>query len=199
MPTRVALVRSAGLVLLAALAACSGGSPGSPSIASSSAGPTTGASGSASALASVASASPSAAVDSRSAIPSPSPALPGEPPIATLDGLGTGPVAGDLGTVSWAGTTSDAPWIVGPTRSGAAAGARLTVIFDPPTAPTTWRARWAPVEGHEAGQPRAGGSGTGRTIALTAPRTPGDWTLEVEAGFGPDHSGVWYWRVQVGA
>jgi hypothetical protein len=197
----VAIARSAGLVLLAAMAACTVGSPGSSSA------PDGGPADTPSVTPAVTAApatpapthppTPSPGASAPTTVASPAITLPAEPPAAVLAGLIGDPVTGDLGTVSWGGFTSDAPWVIGLARGGAASGARLTVTFDPAIQPTTWRARWAPVEGREAGSPHDGGTGRGKEIAVVVPRRAGDWSLQVEAHFGGDSGGAWYWRIQV--
>lgn len=207
MHTRVAIARSATLVLLAAMAACTGGFPVTPSPEASdpasSVSPSAAAAvaGSVSAPASPAPARTSPPTPVTSGIPTlplPTATLPARPPIAILTGLAGEPTAGDLGTVSWGGLTSDAPWIVGRAGGRATPAAWLGVRFDPTLVPVSWQARWAPVTGQDTAAPRDGGSGSDEAIFVVTPDTPGAWSLQVEARFGPDTSGAWYWQVRVG-
>jgi hypothetical protein len=202
MRTRIAIIRPAAIVLFAAIAACTGGSPGSPSLETSSPRPVS--SQSRAPTSAVPPYAPAPALSptpgSSGTLPlgSPTTELPADPPVAMLEDPARISAAGELGTASWGGTTTDAPWIVGPSIGQVAAGAPLTVTFDPSVRPGAWQARWAPLDGHDVGAPRDGGSGTGKLISVTAPGAAGDWSLQVQVRFGPDTSGAWYWRIQVG-
>jgi hypothetical protein len=137
--------------------------------------------------------------------PTPAPTEVPGPPAAALDGvaLESGPAAlGSLGTFSWDGLTSDAPWIVPSGGRTAAAGTQLTVAFDPGMAHTGWEARWAHVIPGAAGDPVAGdsvagGEGQAEPVVVTVPAAPGTWGLMVETSFGQGRNGVWYWRIDV--
>lgn len=127
------------------------------------------------------------------------------PPSAAIDRatLEDGsPAAGSLGSFSWDGLTSDAPWIVPSRGVVAAAGSPLTIAFAPAFPHVGWEARWAPITpgaggDRVAGDPVAGGEGQGGPIGVTAPAAPGGWGLMVETSFGQGRSGAWYWRVDV--
>jgi hypothetical protein len=123
--------------------------------------------------------------------------VPAGPPIATLLGLSGGGVTGDLGTFSWDGIASDAPWVVGRATGKAQARAALAVTFPADAGETAWRARWAPLNGNQPGTPIDGGSGGRIAIELNPPRTPGPWSLQLVVDFGPGRSATWYWRVEV--
>ncbi len=183
----VAVVRSASLVLLLASAAACGAAAASPPATAPAPVPAGSSIG-----------QPSLAP--RTAPPdTPSPATPGtEPPAAVLDGLRGAPPAGDLGTYSWGGLISDAPWITTGSGGDTTPGTGLAVTFDPDAeAPVDWHARWARIAGSAPGTPVDGGSGTGPAVELVAPDRPGSWSLQLTATFGPGRSATWYWQVDV--
>jgi hypothetical protein len=131
--------------------------------------------------------------------PSPPPASPAmaEPPDATLTGIASGAGVGALGSFTWDGAGTDAPWIVPADASRAAPGSALVVAFRPAGAPTSWTARWAPVTAAGAGDVASGVEGTGPAVAITAPGEAGAWALQLQASFGQGRSGTWYWRLDV--
>ncbi len=131
------------------------------------------------------------------ASPSPSLEPAGEPPAALLAGADGGPAAGDLGTFSWDGLVSDAPWIVGSAAGRTSVDATLTVTFDPGQPVVSWRARWAAVADGGAGTPIAGGTGEGPAITLAAPANAGVWGLQLGVTFSPERSATWYWQIRV--
>ena len=118
------------------------------------------------------------------------------PPVAMLAGVAAGAGIGALGSSTWDGSGTDAPWIVPPDGSRAAAGDRLDVAFDPAAEPASWTARWAPVTASGAGDVAGGVDGSG-PVTIAAPGEPGDWSLQLEASFGQGRSGTWYWRLEV--
>jgi len=184
------LIRTAGLALLLVSAAACGSTPAeTPSDA---VGPSPG---------TVLSEPTPAPVSERPADASAS-AAPTEPavgpPAAALSGSGPGGSGGVLGSFSWDGFASDAPWLVAGAGPSVRPGASLDVAFDhPDTPPVAWRARWATVVGDGPGAPTDGGSGSSRVIRLTAPASAGTWALQLAAEFGPGRSATWYWRVEV--
>jgi hypothetical protein len=107
-------------------------------------------------------------------------------------------VAGGLGSFTWDGVTSDAPWIVPRRASPLDAARRLRVRFVGAPAVTGWTARWARVVDGLAGNPRTAGSG-GASIPLDIedPPRPGDWSLQVDVRFDGGGRATWYWRLQV--
>jgi len=152
---------------------------------------------------------PATATASPLSTPSPTPAPPTpapaataqaslpEPPGATLSGIVSGPGGGTLGSFTWNGAGSDAPWIVPPDASRAAPGAALGVAFEPAASPVDWTARWAPVTAAGAGDVASGVDGSG-PVAIVAPGDAGAWSLQLEASFGQGRTGTWYWRLEVG-
>ena len=130
-----------------------------------------------------------------------SPPVTGGPPSAALTGAGIdAPVLGELGSFTWDGLTSDAPWIVPPTGIQSGPGARVQVSVTPPLASRRWAARWAAIgaDGTATSITRDGGSGTAGPIAVTVPAGPGPWSLQVIAAFADGNNGAWYWRLEVG-
>jgi len=190
MSPRAVTARSLDLVLLlVAVAACGAGAlPSSP--ASPAATPATPAT-------TIPDARDSPAAPTPTEVPSAPTPVPAGPPVATLRGLSGRDMAGDLGTFSWDGLASDAPWIVGGTAAKARTRAVLAVAFPPDAGETAWRARWAPLTGNQPGTPVDGGSGGRDAIELTPPATPGPWSLQLVVDFGPGRNAAWYWRVEV--
>ena len=144
---------------------------------------------------------PATASVAPAATPTPTPAesaqasLP-EPPGATLSGIVSGPGDGTLGSFTWDGAGSDAPWIVPSDAIRVAPRAALGVAFAPAASPVDWTARWAPVTGSSAGDVASGVDGRG-PAAVVAPDEAGPWSLQLEASFGKGRSGTWYWRLEV--
>jgi hypothetical protein len=120
------------------------------------------------------------------------------PPDALLAGAAAtgGPAAGQLGTFTWGDEGSDAPWIVPSAGTVVEAGTAVDIAFEPPVAPESWTARWAPVADGAPGDVAAATDGTG-PASVTTPGDTGTWSLQVEARFGEGHSAVWYWRIEV--
>jgi hypothetical protein len=139
---------------------------------------------------------PQSAVTPAASDPVPSLAALAEPPPATLSGIVSGADDGALGSYTWDGSGSDAPWIVPRAVTTARPGAVLGVGFTGAGAPVEWTARWAPVTGSGAGDVAAGTDGAG-AVSVEAPHEDGTWSLQVEASFGEGRAGTWYWRVEV--
>jgi hypothetical protein len=131
------------------------------------------------------------------ASPSPPPSV-DAPPDAFLASPHGSPIRGDLGTYTWGGVVSDAPWIVERSAATVPASTRPTVTFAGTAVPVSWIARWARVRGGEPGRPRAAGRGDGSApVVVDAPPGPGSWSLRLEARFGAGARATWYWRVRV--
>ena len=122
--------------------------------------------------------------------------MPADPPQAMLTGSWDAPVAGVLGTFSWNGLVSDAPWVVGDPIADASGGP-VTVSFDPGLGQATWLARWAPIHDGAAGDAVPGGEGAGGAIVIAAPGRPGDWSLQLTARFAAGYDATWFWRLEV--
>jgi hypothetical protein len=127
----------------------------------------------------------------------PTPIPDAQPPDALLAGVAADPVAGDLGTFTWAGLTSDSPWVVGRAGGSADAGATLVVEFRPDVGEATWDATWARVAGGQAQQPGDVSDPATGPVRVTLPAEPGTWSLQLFARFGPGRDAAWYWRVEV--
>jgi hypothetical protein len=119
-----------------------------------------------------------------------------EPPGATLVVEGGDPVAGQLGSYTWAGGGSDAPWLPG-TRIAVGIGERLSLALTDATGIVSWSARRVPagtINGDGAVRLAAGTSGP---VAFDAPAA-GSWSVQVTVRFAGDlGSANWYWQVDV--
>ncbi len=122
--------------------------------------------------------------------------MPADPPLAMLAGSWDAPAAGALGTFTWDGLVSDAPWIVG-TPTGDASSGPMTVAFVPGIAQATWQARWAPVVDGAAADAVPGDGGGSGAIVISPPGTTGDWSLQLTATFAAGYDATWYWRIEV--
>jgi hypothetical protein len=126
--------------------------------------------------------SPSAEV----ATPSPSPALAAslppatnpQPPDALISIGGAGPIAGALGTYTWLGTGSDAPWLRG-TPVKLPPGGAATVSLQPPAATASWSVRKAKPGDTDGSTARQIASGTG-AVEFTVPSDAGTILLTVD-------------------
>jgi hypothetical protein len=125
--------------------------------------------------------------------------IPDAPPEVTLAPAGSADaeaVTGDLGTFSWNGLVSDAPWVVGRASVNASAGDVLEARLAAQPPVTSWTARWARVVNGVAGDVEGAAEGVDLPILVTAPAA-GSWTLQVELRMGTSGSATWYWRVEV--
>ena len=187
------LAAAGGMAVL--LAGCSGGPGASP------AGPPAAATASLETQGAATSIEPSAGATDAPAVsttapPSAPATLPGAPPEAVLSGLvGGQPATGALGSYTWSGSGSDAPWVVGQPAGPARPGSALTASFSG-ASPASWTAAWARVAAGYAGDPVSGVSGTG-AVAVAVPDAAGDWSLQIVATFGPGANAAYYWRLTV--
>ena len=103
------------------------------------------------------------------------------PPVALASVEGGDPVQGRLGTYTWAGTGSDAPWLQGAPLS-VGAGEVLGVAFDPHVGVSSWSARFVPLgrDGPAGGQ----SLGEGRAPIRIGVPPPGAWTILLSVVFG---------------
>lgn len=189
--------RAAGLVLAASLAGCSGGVASPAPSASATVAASDHATAAASPALSASPATPASVSPSATAAPATAePPLPAAPPVAVLTGLAAGAEAkGSLGTYTWGGGGSDAPWVVAKRAGTASAGSKLEVVFGG-LEPASWTSAWARVQGGTASSPAGGVSGEGRP-AVSAPAAGGDWSLRVTATFSPGSNATYYWRLTV--
>jgi hypothetical protein len=117
------------------------------------------------------------------------------PPIALASVEGGDAVAAQLGTYTWDGTGSDAPWLQGAPLS-VGAGEILAVTFEPTIGVSSWSAHFVPLgqDGPDGGQPLGDGQGP---IHLDVP-PPGGWTIVLQVGFADDLGMANYaWAVTV--
>jgi hypothetical protein len=119
-----------------------------------------------------------------------------EPPAASIAVDGGDPVEGQLGSFTWLGAGSDAPWLDGsPIHVGA--GERLTLTLADPLGMANWTAsRVAP--GNRDGNRAVGmGEGSGEPVAFEAP-PHGSWSVNVNVWFSDNRgSAAYYWLVDV--
>jgi hypothetical protein len=123
--------------------------------------------------------------------------VPGPPHVA-LVAAGSAPVDGALGTFTWDGGGSDAPWIV-PSAGRAVVGrGPFSLMVQPPLSVERWTATWSPAAADGAGAPVGGASGTGAVLVVGSVPGPGRWSLAVRARFGAGREATWFWRVDPG-
>ncbi len=193
--------RLGAVVGLAALVTACAGSPTTPRVAGSPPPATDGWTAAPSGPAGPASTAPATGTPSAEAVPeggSPPAAstLPESPPAGVLSGLVAGRTArGELGSYTWAGGGTDAPWVVGPELATASEGSSLTVMFGA-LVPLSWTAAWATVADGTAGSPTGEAAGSG-VVSVGAPSTGGDWSLRVTASFGPGANATYFWHLTV--
>jgi hypothetical protein len=140
---------------------------------------------------------PSPAASPSPALSAPSSAAPApngdRPPDAHLAAEGGDPVAGQLGSYTWADDGSDSPWLRGaPVTVGT--GEPLSITLDPPVGVASWRARSVPSTADGPDGAVVLGEGVGAP-AFAAPGA-GAWTIEVHVTFA-DGAGdaSYYWMV----
>ena len=141
------------------------------------------------AAASVVSAGPSVA-------PSPSAAQADAPPGASLNAEGGDPVAGQLGSYTWAGGGSDSPWLPGsPIAVGA--GEPLAVRLDAAPAVADWSATRVVAGTTDGSGAMSLASAEGEPIRFMAPAA-GRWSIQVQVRFGGgSDSAAYYWLLDV--
>ena len=119
------------------------------------------------------------------------------PPVASIVAAAARPAPGQLGTFTWDGLGSEAPWIVPERPVPVAAAVPLAVTLDPGLVPVRWTARWAPVVAGAVGDPVTVRAGTGAAVEVAAPVRAGTWGLQVEITFAEGRRAAWYWSVLV--
>jgi len=118
------------------------------------------------------------------------------PPVALASVEGGDPVQGQLGTYTWAGNGSDAPWLQGAPIS-VGRGEVLGVAFDPLVDVSSWSARFVPLgrDGPAGGHPL----GQGRAPIRVGVPPPGAWTVLLSVDFADGLGTASYaWAVTVG-
>lgn len=134
--------------------------------------------------------SPSAVAASGSAVP----AEP-QPPVALLAIDARPGVAGSLGTYTFRGAGSDAPWLPGAALPvGAGGTARVELV--PDVGVGTWRVKRAPPGDTDGAAARLVASGSG-PIAFPIDAGAGTILVDVEFADGQG-SAAWFWRVVPG-
>ena len=178
---RLALV--AGLALMVAVG-CRAGDPGREAVASPTAASGSGANASGSASPPPTTIDPTAGVS-----------LPAVPPTASLAAEGGDPVAGQLGTYTWADGGSDSPWLPGALIT-VGAGEPLSVTLAPAVPIERWRARYVAADTGDPSGATALGDGPGQATFIAPP--PGAWTVEVAVTFA-DGLGTasYFWQLDV--
>ena len=132
---------------------------------------------------------------SRPAAPPPIPDA--QPPEAILSGLIEGDVAGDLGTFSWDGFVSDAPWLTGPAGGSTTSVRDLAVSFRPAPGDVTWHVEWVRLTGGRPGNTVMSTAPASGPIRFDAPAATGDWSVGLFARFGVGRDAAWFWHVEV--
>jgi hypothetical protein len=122
--------------------------------------------------------------------------MPG-PPSAALTPVGADAIAGELGSFTWQGIGSDAPWLVPLAAEAVQDAGPYTVTFVPPLLAEAWTARWAPVVDGAAGDVAGSEQGGDGPLVLDGPVGPGTWSLQVAARFAGGDRGTYYWRLEV--
>src|SRR4051794_4421004 len=121
------------------------------------------------------------------------------PPVATLTVPGEPPIEGQVGTYSWDGFASDAPWLRGGDPVHVPADILAGVRFPPGTDISTWTVAYAPLR--EDGPADPAPSKTQQrwvSAEIASPAPPaGTWSVRLWAEF-PGHGRVGYfWRFEV--
>lgn len=120
-----------------------------------------------------------------------------QPPAASLIVEGGDPVAGQLGSYTWAGGGSDSPWLPG-ADVALAAGEPITVALDPAIPIADWTASRVDAGVVDGTGAIALGSGSG-SIAFSGPEAEtGSWSVQVDVHFADDlGSAAYYWRLTI--
>jgi hypothetical protein len=117
-----------------------------------------------------------------------------QPPNAVLRVNGGAASIGELGTYTWRGAGSDAPWLPGtPTR--VAPGGAASVTLEVPVAIAAWSIKQAKPGGTDVGAPQiAAGAGL---ITFTVPAEAGTIALHVQFA-GDAGDAVYFWALSPG-
>ena len=138
---------------------------------------------------------PSVPVPSTSAPASAYASIAEGPPAAALAAEGGDATDGQLGTYTWGGGGSDAPWLRG-ARMAVGSGEPLSVAFRPETMIEAWTARAVPSTAD--GPERATALGQGAGLPRFRSPDAGTWTVEVHVTF-PNAAGAasYFWQLAV--
>jgi hypothetical protein len=117
-----------------------------------------------------------------------------QPPNAVLRVNDGAPSIGELGTYTWQGAGSDAPWLPGtPTR--VAPGGAASVTLEAPVAIEAWSIKQAKPGGTDVGA-RQIAAGTG-AVTFTVPAAAGTIALHVQFAGGAGDA-VYFWALTPG-
>ncbi len=137
------------------------------------------------------------AVTAAPPIATPAPTEVPGPPAAALTPIGKDAIPGELGSFSWHGAGSDAPWLVPPAGQAVSEAGPYAVTFAAPVLVEGWAARWAPVADGTAGAVAGFEQGGTGPVVLEGPDQPGTWSLQVDARFAGGNRCAYYWRLEV--
>ena len=139
---------------------------------------------------------PTASAAGASRIPATAPTTADSPPGATLAAEGGDPVAGQLGSFTWAGSGSDSPWLRG-TPATVGAGEPLTIRFDAPVVVANWSATRVAAGTTDGSGAVALASAEAEPIRFVAPPA-GHWSVQIQVRFGSgSDSATYYWLLDV--
>lgn len=122
--------------------------------------------------------------------------IPG-PPAAALTPIAGDAIPGELGSFTWRGMGSDAPWLAPPAGQAVRDTGPFSVTFTPPVPVERWVAGWAPVVDGTAGGVAGSEQGGRGPVVLDGPDRPGSWSLQVDVRFAGGGSCAYYWRFEV--
>jgi hypothetical protein len=110
---------------------------------------------------------------------------------------GRAPVEGEVGTYSWDGFASDAPWLPGSEPVIVLSDIMASVRFPPGTEISVWKAEYAPLTEHPIDPATAVEQSSSITAEIDFPAPPaGEWSVRVLAEF-PGHGRVsYFWRFE---
>lgn len=135
--------------------------------------------------------SPTAVAASGSAVPADP-----QPPVAVLAIDARPGVAGSLGTYTFRGAGSDAPWLPGAALPVGGGGGTARVDLVPDVGAATWRVKRAPPGDTDGAAARTIASGSG-PIAFPIDAVAGTIMVDVEFA-DAQGSAAWFWRVVPG-
>jgi hypothetical protein len=114
------------------------------------------------------------------------------PPDALLSVDGGAVSRGEIGTYTWLGTGTDAPWLPG-TPLKAASGGAASVTLAPPAPSTTWTVRIARPGDTQGSTARAVAEGSG-PIQFTVPAGGGSLLVHVDFAANAGDAN-WFWSL----
>jgi hypothetical protein len=139
---------------------------------------------------------PTASEATPSSVPAQSPPQAASPPTASLEAEGGDPVAGQLGSYTWAGGGSDSPWLPGSALT-VGAGEPLTVRLGRPAVVADWTASRVAAGTTDGSGAVALASAEAEPIRFVAPPA-GRCSLQLQVRFdGGADSATYYWLLDV--